>query len=91
MHSQDLRTEATEPLLLMVDEAARLLRVGRSRAYELAHDYLKSGGTTGLPVILLGHGCFRVPRWALIELATTGRVVRLCDATVPTQEAPVAR
>ena len=50
MHSQDLRTEATEPLLLMVDEAARLLRVGRSRAYELAHDYLKSGGTSGLPV-----------------------------------------
>jgi len=32
-----------------------------------------------------------VPRWALIELATTGRVVRLCDAAVPAQEAPVVR
>ena len=90
MPSQDLRTEAAEPLLVMGDEAARLLRVGRSRAYELAHDYLNSGGTTGLPVILLGPGCFRVPRWALLELATTGRVVRLCDAAVPSSEAPVA-
>jgi hypothetical protein len=31
-------------------------------------------------VIRLGPATLRVPRWALIELATTGRVVRLCDA-----------
>ena len=88
----DAVTEAGEaPQLLTVDEAARLLRIGRSRAYELANDYLNSGGTTGLPVFRLGPGCLRVPRWALIELATTDRVVRLCDAVVLPTGATVAR
>jgi hypothetical protein len=73
--------------LLTVVEAARLLRVGRSRAYTMAREYLASGGTVGLPVIRLGPGCLRVPRWALVELATTGRVVRLCDAPVARSEA----
>ena len=83
MSSLDAVTEAIEaPQLLTVDEAARLLRIGRSRAYELANEYLATGGTTGMPVFRLGPGCLRVPRWALIELATTGRVVRLCDAVV---------
>ena len=70
------------PALLTVEEAAHFLTIGRSLAYRLAHEYLESGGTRGLPVIQLG-GCLRVPRWALIVLATTGRVVRLCDAEVP--------
>jgi hypothetical protein len=68
--------------LLTIDEAARVLRVGRSLAYELARQYDATGGVSGLPVIRLG-GCLRVPRWALLELAFTGRVVRLCDAEVP--------
>ena len=67
------------PRLLTVDEAARELRIGRSLAYELAREYLASGGTAGLPVIRLG-SCLRVPCWALLELSATGRVVRLCDA-----------
>lgn len=87
----DAVTEADEaPQLLTVDEAARLLRIGRSRAYELANEYLNSGGTTGIPAFRLGPGCLRVPRWALIELATTGRVVRLCDAVVSPTGATVA-
>ena len=68
--------------LLTVDEAARVLRVGRSLAYQPARDYDSSGGLSGLPVIHVG-GCLRVPRWALVELVLTGRVVRLCDAEVP--------
>jgi hypothetical protein len=91
MPSLDTVIDAGEPhLLLTVDEAARLLRVGRSRAYALAHEYIDSGGTVGMPVIVLGPGCFRVPRWALLELATTGRVVRLCDVSVPSAEVSVA-
>jgi hypothetical protein len=35
-------------------------------------------------VIRLG-GCLRVPRWALLELVMTGRVVRLCDAALPVE------
>jgi Helix-turn-helix domain len=92
MPSLDVVTEADgPPQLLTVDEAARLLRIGRSRAYELANEYLNTGGTTGIPVYRLGPGCLRIPRWALIELATTGRVVRLCDAVVLPTGATVAR
>jgi hypothetical protein len=73
--------------LLTVEEAARVLRIGRSLAYQLARQYLSSGGTAGLPVLRLGAVCLRVPRWALDELAATGRVVRLCDAEVPSNRA----
>lgn len=68
--------------LLTIDEAAHVLRIGRSLAYALARQYGATGGVSGLPVIRLG-GCLRVPRWALLELAFAGRVVRLCDAEVP--------
>ena len=70
--------------LLTVEEAGRVLRIGRSLAYQLAGEYDATGGVSGLPVIRVG-GCLRVPRWALLELAFTGRVVRLCDAVVPVE------
>lgn len=70
-----------EAPLLTMEEAADVLRVGRSSVYQLANDYFASGGISGMPVIRIG-GCLRVPRWALLELVMTGRVVRLCDALV---------
>ncbi|MDO8363919.1 MAG: helix-turn-helix domain-containing protein [Actinomycetota bacterium] len=76
------RVEAAHRLLT-VKEAAAELRVCLSHAYELTHEYLNSGGTAGLPVLRFGT-CMRVPRWALDVLITTGRVVRLADAIVPT-------
>jgi len=78
-------TRAAEdlPMLLTISEAGAFLRIGRSRAYDLAREYLDSGGTIGLPVIRLGPSCLRVPRWALLELAATGRVIRLCDVELP--------
>lgn len=68
------------PLLLTVEEAAAMLRIGRTLAYELARRYEVSGGTDGLPVMRLG-GCLRVPTWALGELVSTGRVVCLAPET----------
>jgi hypothetical protein len=68
--------------LLTIKEAAAAMRVSLSLGYQLAHDYLNSGGTDGLPVLRFGT-CMRVPRWALDVLITTGRVVRLADAPVP--------
>lgn len=68
--------------LLTIKEAAAAMRVSLSLGYQLAHEYLNSGGTHGLPVLRFGT-CMRVPRWALYELITTGRVVRLADALVP--------
>ncbi len=67
-----------EPLLYTVEEAAELLRIGRTLAYKLARKYEASGGREGLPVIRLGN-CLRVPRWALLELACNGRVVSLSE------------
>jgi excisionase family DNA binding protein len=56
---------ATElPEVLTVDEAARLLRIGRNNAYALAREWLASGGSHGLPVVRLGRS-LRVPRAAL--------------------------
>jgi excisionase family DNA binding protein len=66
------------PLLLTIDEAAEVLRIGRSLAYGLAHQYERSDGRGGLPVMRFG-SLLRVPRWALAELLATGRVVRLAD------------
>ncbi len=68
--------------VLTVEEAADVLRIGRSLAYQLANQYLSSRGMIGMPAYRLGN-CIRVPRWALIELATTGRVVRLAEANAP--------
>ena len=68
-----------EPLLLTVAEAADELRIGRTLAYQLARRYLSSNEREGLPVIRVGFN-LRVPRWALLELLHTGRVVSLRNA-----------
>lgn len=68
-----------QPVLLTVDEAAGVLRISRSLAYDLARRYEMTDGRAGLPVLRLG-SCLRVPRWALAELIATGQVVRLADA-----------
>ena len=51
-------------------EAARLLRIGRTLAYQLASRFL-AGEPDGLPVVRLG-GCLRVPRSALDGLMRGG-------------------
>ena len=69
------------PLMLTVEEAARVLRIGRSHAYNLTKVYYASGGTNGLPALRLGD-LLRVPKAALHELVTTGRVVQLIPTRV---------
>ena len=74
------------PILLKVDEAMRVLRIGRSKAYEMTTLYETSGGTKGLPCLRMGD-LLRIPRFALEEYVTTGRIVQLLpkpelDATV---------
>ena len=78
------------PAMLTVEEAARVLRIGRSLAYQLATRYLETGGTDGLPVLRLG-GVLRVPGFALRELITTGTIVQLATATTSQSRTPTSR
>ena len=78
------------PLMLTVEEAARLLRIGRSLAYAQTTLYFATGGTEGIPTLRLG-GVLRIPSAALRELATTGRVVQLIVAPpTPSERTPAA-
>ena len=56
---------------IRVEEAARVLSIGRSTAYELANAFLASGGREGLPVIRLG-AALRVPVRALEQWSDVG-------------------
>lgn len=61
-------TIASEPPeFFTVDEAARVLRVGRTAAYALAQRWRTTDGKEGLPVIEFGR-LLRVPRVALEEM-----------------------
>jgi Helix-turn-helix domain len=55
------------PVMLTVEEAGALLRIGRTKAYAMAREWRATGGRSGLPVIDLGH-VLRVPRRALEEM-----------------------
>jgi len=55
------------PVLLTVEEAGALLRIGRTKAYAMAREWRETDGRSGLPVVDLGH-VLRVPRRALEDL-----------------------
>ena len=56
------------PVFLTVDEAAAVLRIGRTSAYVHCHEWLDSGGQSGLPCVKVGRQ-LRVPRAALVRMA----------------------
>lgn len=65
------------PALYTVEEAAKLLRIGRTKAYALTQEWRATGGASGLPVVDFGH-VLRVPRAALekllgVDLTMVGR------------------
>ena len=59
------------PVVLTVEEAAAVLRIGRSAAYALTNQYRRSNGREGLPVVTFGRS-LRVPRAALLRLLEPG-------------------
>ena len=64
------------PLLLTVEEAAGVLRIGRSLAYELARTYESSDGHNGLPVLRVGghsRSRRRLPRRTQLPLLVAER------------------
>jgi excisionase family DNA binding protein len=56
------------PAFLTVEEAAAVLRIGRTSAYQLCQRWLDSSGRVGLPVVRVGRQ-LRVPRAALARMA----------------------
>lgn len=52
------------PDMFTVEEAALVVRIGRTAAYKLAGEYLVTDGASGLPVKRIG-GQLRVPRLLL--------------------------
>ena len=92
-------TEPTSALpdLLTVEEAARVLRIGRTKAYALTQEWRASGGKTGLPVVDLG-SVLRVPRHALetvIGASLTGPAfappVEISPIPIPIAPRPAVR
>jgi excisionase family DNA binding protein len=62
----------TEAEFLTVTEAAAILRIGRTHAYELARSYRTTNGQTGLPVIVVGSRLL-VSRTALNRFKTSNQ------------------
>jgi hypothetical protein len=56
------------PDFLTVEEAARVLRIGRTAAYLAAKRYRETNGADGLPVVAI-RGSLRVPRRLLEAMA----------------------
>src|SRR5205823_3787024 len=94
--------KAEVPDFLTVEEAARILRLGRTAAYALARQWRETDGRDGLPVVTVGR-LLRVPRAALEgmsggPLTGTGDPARLKErqrraepTPAPPTPAPTAR
>lgn len=59
------------PLFYRVEEAAEILCISRSSAYEMANDWLRTDGEHGLPCLRLGRRIV-VPRAVIDDWATIG-------------------
>ncbi len=81
----------TVPDLLTVEEAARVLRIGRSAAYELAGRFLSSGERDGIPAVRVGR-LLRVPRAALEDFigASISDIPEANARTFSTKQQPAA-
>ena len=55
------------PAVLTIEEAAAVLRIGRTKAYAMSREWRSTQGRTGLPVIDFS-GILRVPRAALVTM-----------------------
>lgn len=54
------------PTFLTVEQAAKVLQLGRSKAYELTVEWERSGGKSGIPFVWFGNQK-RIPLDALMR------------------------
>ena len=76
------------PDFLTVEEAGEVLRFSRGKAYELAREFLSTGGASGMPVIRLGRQ-LRVPR-AVLEHWIGGPMTWPIPPTDPSEPVAIA-
>ena len=76
------------PDFLTVEEAGAVLRFSRGKAYELAREFIATGGASGMPVIRLGRQ-LRVPR-AMLEQWIGGPITWPIATTYPTEPVAIA-
>ena len=62
--TKDPGEPAPPPDFLTVDEVARIARIGRTTAYDIAREFEATAGASGLPVVRFGKQ-LRVPRYRL--------------------------
>ena len=55
-----------KPTFLTVEQAAKVLQLGRSKAYELTVEWERSGGRAGIPFVWFGNQK-RIPYDALMR------------------------
>lgn len=55
------------PAFMTVEQAAKVLQLGRSKAYQLSVEWERTGGASGLPFVWFGHQK-RIPRAGLERL-----------------------
>ena len=83
------------PEILTVEEAAAVLRVSRGTAYQLARQYLTTGGGDGLPVMRLGRRLVvpkgRLVRWLEGQPATTEPTAAVARPPSPAKPTPALR
>lgn len=77
------------PDFLTVEEAARVLRIGRNAAYEQTRLFEETGGQKGIPVIRVGR-LMRVPRAAL-ERWSGGPLSTSLRSQQPPREEPTTQ
>jgi hypothetical protein len=72
------------PDLLTIEEAAKVIRVGRTKAYAMAREWRDTEGHSGLPGVDFGHA-LRVPRCQLEKLVggPLADVSTPCDQPAP--------
>lgn len=78
------------PDFLTVEEAARVLRIGRTAAYEQTRRFEETGGQEGIPVIRVGR-LMRVPRGALERWSGGPLSASLWSQAPPSEEPPPGR
>ena len=62
--TKELGSPGPPPDFLTVEEVARIARIGRTTAYDIAREFEATAGASGLPVVRFGKQ-LRVPRYRL--------------------------